>query len=718
MLRGKKAQVTYYIIAGVILLFIVAFVIYLMSRPAKDILREIPSVSVLSSEKKPIADLITSCIAEVSEDGLRRLGDKGGYINSSGLNYNPLDPTEANAVQLSGDLIVPYWHYLESPNDCTNCVFNSKKPELFKSRGKNSIEEQLNNFIDNNLKDCINFDTLKSQGYKITEKSPPKTDTIISRDAVAFKVELPLEFEINGIKYSVGECPECFLYKSDLNLFEIYDFATKLSDWVAQQNSLEILNKRAISYYSGLNKNIPPSELEFGSAAPKYWLKSNVKEEITSLLTQFIPMMQVGGTANYHYITAPENTDQELYEQLFNRDFYIPLNTTHSDLEASFSYLSWKPYFDMNCKGELCKPDSINNNFIFNFGINRYSFSYDLSYPALVRIKAPSAFNAKGYNFQFFLESNMRKNNPLKSNVALTQNYVSRETNFCDPIKYTSGNISIKIKDKLNSAPINAEINYLCGNDNCMIGSTINGSLNSKFPRCTGGILSISKNNYQTLQTNLDIVNDKQTSINLELQPIIKINTTIKKWMLEPGTRSISKKGADVEWTLNTNKNFAPNNEEYIIISLNKKKENTLDTDFSTVLDFKPGETSKEISLVPGTYTVKITAFIKPSQQLKIPPHERSIEYRTWYGKKKEEKYKIPTEEIIFNNEKGYLSGNAEYIWKTPKLDRNKKIEFSYFGFDLSNIDENNRVIEDLNTVNLFSEYSKTHEYLTSPILK
>lgn len=702
----------------------VVFFVYLMSRPAEDLVREIPSVSVLSTEKKPIGDLINACIAQVGEDALRKLGDRGGYVDSSSFSYNAIDPTVkgADAVQFSdgSDLVVPYWHFLESSNDCSDCVFNSRKPLLFKAQGKNSIEEQLNNYVSSNLRSCIDFDSLKSQGYNVVEKSQPKVEAIIAKDSVGFKVEFPLEFELSGNKYSVGSCPECFVYKSNINLLEVYNFASKLNDWFIKQNSFEILNKRLISYYSGLNKPIPPvSELDVGDETPKYWLKSDVSREITGLLSQYLPLVQVEGTSNYHYISSSDVSDKELYEQLFNRDFYIPINDTHSNLEVRFAYLPvWNPYFEMNCKGELCTSDSVRNNFILPYSINRYSFSYDLSYPVLVMVSAPGAFNGKGYNFEFFIESNMRGNEPLKSDFVSSSELVFQDNNFCNPEKFTSGNISINIKDKLTSKPVSASISYTCGSaDSCFIGS-VNGSLTAKFPRCTGGRLLVDKRDYHTLQVPLDVVNDKNFKVDLELQPLISLNASLRKWSFEPKSRSISKKGASVEWVLNSMKDSALSKDEYAVISLSKRKDNDFDVDFSAFVDFKPSNDFKEIKIIPGVYDVKITGFIKPSQEVKILPHDRVVEYRKWYGKKVEEDYKLPSEAIVFSNDKGYLSGGAEFVWKAPRLNNSRSVVFSMFGFDLSNVDESSRVVEDLEVMNWFDDYSKNYEYLLSPVVK
>ncbi|MBW2996139.1 hypothetical protein KY332_02430 [Candidatus Woesearchaeota archaeon] len=140
---------------------------------------------------QPISGYITACVENALEDGLALLGKQGGYIyqdQGSIIPKNLIQKTQDNIAYLIKPTPVPAPQY-----PCTeDCEFTNniqKFPDLFSQRyGRNtlpyllkkdgdlSIQEQLEAYISNYVKDCANISALKTipdlAGYNITTGTP------------------------------------------------------------------------------------------------------------------------------------------------------------------------------------------------------------------------------------------------------------------------------------------------------------------------------------------------------------------------------------------------------------------------------------------------------------------------------------------------------------------------------------------------------------------
>ena len=159
LFKSKKAQITIFIIIGIILLFSSALVFYIKNKVSGVE----PTATII--EKSPPADLegmkdyVESCIYLTAKEGIKKLGSSGGYITPSEFGITKgSEPTEGNGLELfpNSGYVVPYWHYLKSSNDCTGtCNFASEMPPL-KGDNPRAIESQVSRYIEQNLKYCVN----------------------------------------------------------------------------------------------------------------------------------------------------------------------------------------------------------------------------------------------------------------------------------------------------------------------------------------------------------------------------------------------------------------------------------------------------------------------------------------------------------------------------------------------------------------------------------
>jgi hypothetical protein len=723
----KKGQVTIFIIIGIILVISIGVFIYLYQaeviRPFEEVV--VPSVQKAPSEIRPVQDFVTACVETVGKEGLRKIGDYGGYVDTSQFLYNPFVPTEGDAVQFSPDsgLIIPYWWYLKSSNDCTGeCSFSSMRPELHRASGKVSIESQLDQYINENLEVCLaGFAPFAAQNFEFQKLGPVETETTIAKEQVYFLVKYPLRISRADQSWSLNE----YLAELDLNLGRIYELGTEIVNLQAEHQMLEKFTVELIASFSGVDKNMlpPTSDIDVSLGQGVIWFKSRVADGLKEVLASYVPMLQVGNTRLYLPIDAPEDKDvrdKELYKVLYNRNMLIPLENEYRDVSATLSYIPWwNIYFDANCEGEVCMAQSVSSNLRFlQIGLQKYDFAYDVSYPVLVELRNPDALKGEGYSFKFFIEANVRNNFPMPSVFEPLEAYeMSFNSMLCDQQQRTSGNVTIFVRDARNQKGVDdALVGYTCGRESCTLGQTSDGVLVAQLPRCLGGLLAASKLDYETRMVPLDVLDDRPLDAEILLEPYRYMDFTVKKYLLSKGAS---------EWSLDANKTVNQAMDEDTIIML-RRKADRLSPPFATVAEVcgmpnaktvaacgsPPSESSEGIALIPGEYEVSIYSMKFPKPGITIPRDLRTA----GSGLIKEEFY-VPEEPIVFDESSPFPSGFASFNWSltAEQLDSGNAVEFYYINVALDKVPKQRRKIEDLGQIGKALEYSTFYKNALKP---
>jgi hypothetical protein len=725
----KKGQLTIFIILGLLLLIAVGVVLYMTREkavaPGEAAVAEAQRVP---AEMQQLNEFVKNCLYLTAKQGLEMLGQHGGYIDSP-RNYNPVDPTSGKSVQFApqSKLAIPYWWHLESRNNCkSGCVFGTERPTL------TSIEEQMNNYIIDEFPKCVGtFSNFKSQDYVITTTHPPNVQTAITAGSVLITMTYPMDVTKGGSKFTL----ENFATELPVKFLEIYTLATNITNVEAKYNFLELGTRNLIDVFGRLDEQaLPPvSDMEFGFGTSKIWTKLDVENKIMQMLTSYIPLLKVTYTKNYKYLPAPKGKDKQFYEVLYNRGFTVPVLEPHPNMDVKFSYLPWwKPYFNMNCNGQLCQAEGMSNTWGFIFGIRRYNFAYDVSYPVLVDIKQADAFGGAGYTFKFFLEANMRHNMPLASVEPNITVPLSRErmSMFCSPDQRTSGNITVNVSTSSGIPVDGANVLYRCGRESCMIGESADGKLVAQFPRCLGGILSAAHPDYnRNAVMPFDVVDASDQSVNLVFQMPYTVDFSVKKWLLKKDVTNNT-------WYLDTTQIFNQGRYENTIIMLEKKVNEYEEpiTVLGTVCGSPsskakipcgnpPGDMSKNVTMYAGDYIVKIYSFLYPQpKDLVIPAERRSYDSGPFES---DGHYWMPRQvfgvgkDTETGKEKSPLmSGMAEYEWSIDEetLKNARHIEFAYVNFALDKVlPPTNRKIEDLGIIGVLQDYVDENKELVNP---
>ncbi|MBI1935735.1 hypothetical protein HYS31_04820 [Candidatus Woesearchaeota archaeon] len=707
---SNKAQATIFMIVGLLIVLGGALFIYSTQKEKEQLVPQVRiSEEKVPIEFDPIRKYANDCAYSAAVEGLQIIGEQGGYIsfNERSLNSQPLaitgNPTESEAVTFArgSELKIPYWWYLKSSNDCkSNCEFASKKPELRSAgaQADNSIERQLERYIDLKFRECLNgFEAFAEQGYKITEKGNAKSDVIISSSDVAVIVQYPMTVEIEDRKTDVSQ----FAAQVPVNLERMYQLAAKITSLQAEHRYIEkgILN--LLVSFSGVDRQkLPPmSDMTFDFGNKLSWQKSDVKQKVTGLLESYIPLFQVDSAANFERSIFDSELKQRLYDQ-----FIIPVsNSSFSSLAVSFSYLDfWPAYFDLNCKGEICRPASI-TSIIPIIGLQSYKFAYDLSYPVLVEIRDPVALNGKGYNFNVFLEGNIRNNRYMNTEFKPLEFQEAEKTQLCD--SKTSGKIAVKVIDAAEKKPIeNAQVLYTVTGESCFIGPTEgDGALNERFPVGIGGVVNIVADGYIGKGVEFDPQIGIDSALKVELQPIYTKEIVVKK-------KNYAK-------TLNgwefVNEPESLSDKETATVSLARiGDENELE--FSAFADYYGGQKEKsEMEIAPGNYEANINLLL--NKRIVIP--EQTRHYWVLFVKKS---YTVPAVDFGENAKPGqeqFPSGGLKLnITISPDdLKNHGKIVLYAVNVDIAGIPEQQRVIEDLEQMGQIEKLSGLYQVALQP---
>ncbi len=339
---NKKAQVTVFIIIGILLLAGAAAFFYIAKTTSQE--SKLEGEIKISEEQvptqfDPIKKYADDCAYSVAVEGISLVGKQGGYISFDDSNLNresffiTPNPTESDAVTFAPGFKTAYWWYLKSANDCTaNCQFETKRPEL--READNSIEKQLERYVDVKYKDCINnFEPFVEQGFIITEKSEPKTNVVIAADDIKVLVDYPIEAKLQDSESKMSK----FLVTIPLDLDNIYNLATNITNMEIKYHYIEKHALNLIVAFSGLSEDkLPPrNELTFDLGGSVTWIKKDLMERITEMLSSYMPLFQVDGTYNFEQNVFDDDLSQSLYDATI-----IPNSEpSYSSLDPKFAYL-------------------------------------------------------------------------------------------------------------------------------------------------------------------------------------------------------------------------------------------------------------------------------------------------------------------------------------------------------------------------------------------
>lgn len=623
-----RGQVSIFIGLGVLILIIGAILIFTLKPSSLE--RGELLVQRAPQQALPVQNYVHSCMTQVGEDAIRIISERGGYIyHEYGLSpsiyniqVNPQDPTQGNALPFIQDLSIPYWSHLSSSNTASTYTFDSLKPQLTSdlddgldrlNTGEQNMEAQLDTYMNLAIEDCLDdFQVFDSQGLNVQKAGQvPITTSYITEDAVIFNLKYPLNIEVDGDITTIEE----FGVSLPVRLKDLYQTAELIQSLQTEYQFVEsnILNQ--LVYYSDIDGALPPMNeftFEFGGSGNE-WQVSEVKTLLETILVANTQLLQVEGANNYFPVQTSYDAAIPVREKVYN-DMTLPIASTTdqdildqiplSDLNIDFVYLDWWPSYFNAGDGVTIKPELVGVDLqIFQFGFQKYNTYYDLSWPVLVTINDPTAFNGQGLTFQFAIEGNIRNNRALTPQ-SIPGTTLTPQIDICEgaSVPLTVIVQGDQCDDELNCNPISdAGIIFKSGERSCFIGKTnSNGTLNALIPSgVLNGLVTVSGSNY--LSESVQYTTGADTAIIKGLRTFKEMDIDLKKIIAKrPNYRTIDQTPMDLDG-------------QQAIITFSRHNIEGDDGDYQTVVNFPEQST---VRLVDGLYDVDILLLSKPDATL------------------------------------------------------------------------------------------------------
>ncbi|MEM4336930.1 MAG: hypothetical protein QXG86_02915 [Candidatus Woesearchaeota archaeon] len=654
---NKKSQITIFIIIGVVLLFSTALVIYIKNkvgapeREVKIALEKVPE------EIKPAQEFVSQCINYIGIEALKKIGMHGGYISTDQADYditlvkfkeNDENPTEADVVPFTpkSRIKIPYWYYMRSPNDCSECYFSSLQPPLYRINGSNSIESQIDNYINLNLRKCLNnFEPFRKEGFSIKDGGI-KTTTYIREKDVYINVDYPVELEKEGNSYKMSK----FATIIPVRIKELYETADYITRMAPYSHFLEVSTLNWITAFSGLTpRKLPPLAQFTVSYKEVRWRSSDVRKNLVAMLETYVPAISLSGTIDFK---DPRGYTNPLIRGIM-ASLTLPQNITEN-INAKFLYLGWPIY--LNIGGEELGPQSINFPLFSIFPLKGYSFSYDISYPVIIKITDPYAFRGEGYTFMFALETNIRGNRPFGENYTslLIKLPEERVSFFCEAEQRNSGIIKVLAYDAATKEPLEDVLVTFLGSQECPIGVTAlqedptgpfygEAVLVEKFPVGIGTLV-FSKPFYAKKEIQYATYVGKEDTIKVYLEPLKKVKAKLKKISLPP-LYSVPHINFAEEIKTMTLPQFDISSPDIGMVLISRNVESNEEP--WSYFFFAPSEKETEIMLYPGNYNVSLTLIYNHSLTI---PKEKICQRTGLFSKECETLPEQTFEAYIYNS--------------------------------------------------------------------
>lgn len=177
-MNNKKAQITIFLILGVVVLIAVGFILYITNISKKASFKSEEPSNIISV--KDSAEFFTqTCLNNVLKEALNKLGENGGYI------YR----TPNLKIQYTQDYMFTFLYI-----DRTNFL-----PSL------DIIKSDIEKYINENLRYCLDdFVIYEKQGWNIEIPEIKSKATLTENDVIA-ELEFPVKFTRNKASFSLDK---------------------------------------------------------------------------------------------------------------------------------------------------------------------------------------------------------------------------------------------------------------------------------------------------------------------------------------------------------------------------------------------------------------------------------------------------------------------------------------------------------------------------------
>jgi hypothetical protein len=500
--ENKKAQVTVFIIIGIVLLFTVGIYSYMKSTGVSP-------ATFFQPKTPPVVEFIESCMDKVATEAIKAMGDQGGYIilpMEIGL-----DPTKhVSLIPGVGGFYapkVPYWYWDGS----------SRVPSL------KYMQFQMEKYIDINMKYCLrNFEGMRDE-FDILEKSNYSSTVLFTDKETVIGLNYMIDIAPKGS--NEVDSRDQFLVRIDVPLKRMWELANDL---------LQAENRDAMFEHMTINLmgSYPPEDIPFTGltlhCGRLTWLLSDVKKKLINALEPAITGIRFKNTDHPPFMAREDvyRTIKNAVDDSQNSRVFKPLVLPKNIPADSYDYFQYyfnfteKDYSDLKVMSTfkqgwgmniLATPNQygvlksgvqdLKSQIMSFLCLNTYHFVYDLTYPVMISINSPAALHRTGYVFRFAFPVQIFHNNPdrtlLSTAIIEPTEYAKEYCDSLDPRIHT-----IIARDIITNAELSkVNLTFKCFTQLCALGTTRTNNRHlqwaGKFPEgCFGAIINANRSGY------------------------------------------------------------------------------------------------------------------------------------------------------------------------------------------------------------------------------
>ncbi len=714
--NNKKAQITAFIIIGLMLLVAVGLIYYYQAKEAEKAIK----IQDFEYSNDPVVAYVQTCLYELGEEAITLIGQQGGYITIEGFDTLTAEyrPFNSNLLSYSnGKINIPYWYYqLEDGID------KLEIPELEKDySGDLSIQDQIESYVTSNMFECLgDLSTFNDQGINVAIAGETSTEITFTNSNTMIELQLPLDITYTDKTELIDE----FEVTIPVALKKTHQLAKEIAEYEYDTQFLEYNTRNLITMYSDISSEyLPPvsSGLAFTDCGEfTYWLYNDVEDDFKSMLTSNIPFLQVDNTDYIRYTISdedePNDNDRELRQGVFDHMIQTVSSNKYKSISANFNYYSDFPLeLDLGSKG-LIQPNVFEiDAYVMKLCMFDYSFSYDIKYPVLISLTdESSSVNNQEFVFQFPLMTVLKDNYPrvrlsdVLSNLSYPDEDDEVPSYLCSPEQRLSGDINVVVKDENNQPIDDVIITFQCGpdyvyeydengtitsvnkfSDICFIGKTETGVMTEQFPPCNGGgMVNLKHADYlSTSELTGTIEQDSSLTLTYTLPTVYTKNIEVRKFYVKPPAEqeeNITDPGVVLDEDYNVtecnlrieDKPLQPYEQALVTLTKTDTENGNLNSapvtlyslDETNTIDIAQGTYNVEINLMreeryPGEMTIKAN-----SQSMVVPNGTFSSE--TFY---------YPEDDVLIEQA---FTGGASYSLQISKEDLENSDTIIFYVFD------------------------------------
>lgn len=481
----RRGQITMFIIAGLVLLLITG-IAYLAVRSGDP-----PSLAA-SREAASVQSQVEQCLRQTGQEAVRYTALRGGYYTMDGLqdsqNY------ESQVLTVAGQP-VPYWHEIQSCGNAEGCIGDHRPRlctgdcpvEIGKTEGV-SWQESIERYIEDNIRACAAFE----------ERGNPAAQALIRDTDVLLTLDYPVTVQTADGDVRLDR----FSADLDVNLPDIYEFANELYSLERETMFVEEQFLHLLTIYAGIDSPVPPIRDAQLSGGSKHWTRQQVQQTLEEQVLPFLNFLQVANAMESYAPLRSLNTERQAYASGVFNYMDIKLDTGLYPLGVQFQYPYQDVYLDINGQEFLKGKELPGTDFlsiIGGFTFIEYTFSYDVTFPLIVKITDPHAFNGEGLDLYYAIEANVRNNRPVNVSADIvTFRSAEDSLDLSGPDQLVEHTYEVQVIDRRTDLPIpDAGILYVCGNEQSMGVTDETGRWTGRLPYClSGGHLKAERDGY------------------------------------------------------------------------------------------------------------------------------------------------------------------------------------------------------------------------------